>query len=120
MAALKRPDERRLIDHGPPSHVGEVRSLFDRGYRPSVEQAPRLGGAWKRNGDVVSLAQSGAQLCRGVQFVGEVHASSSSRTVRLTPTRRIPKGRARPATARPILPIPTTHSVLFLSVPTAP
>src|ERR687889_568237 len=72
MAALKRLDERRLIDHGPPSHVGEVRPLLDRGYRLSVEQAPRLGGAWKGNGDVVSLAESGAQLRRRVQFVGVV------------------------------------------------
>src|SRR5215210_2334100 len=72
MAALKRLRERRLIDHGPPSHVGEVRPLLDRGYRLSVEQALRLGGAWKRNGDVVSLAESGAQLRRRVQFVGVV------------------------------------------------
>src|SRR5919107_6427667 len=72
MAALKRLDERRLLDYGPPSHVGEVRPLLDRGYRLSVEQAPRLGGAWKRNGYVVSLAESGAQLCRRVQFVGVV------------------------------------------------
>src|SRR5215208_3078912 len=70
MAVLKRLRERRLIDHGPPSHVGEVRPLLDRGERLSVEQAPRLGGAWKRNGDVVSLAESGAQFRRRVQFIG--------------------------------------------------
>src|ERR671924_2360869 len=69
MAALKRPDERRLVDHGTPSHVGEVRTPLDGGYRLSVQQAPRLGGAWKCNGDVVSLAESGAQLPRRVQFV---------------------------------------------------
>src|ERR671921_1513891 len=72
MAALKRLDERRLLDYGPPSHVGEVRPLLDRGYRLSVEQAPRLGGAWKRNGDVVSFAESGAQFRRRVQFIGVV------------------------------------------------
>src|SRR5215203_4041863 len=72
MTALKRLRERRLIDHGPPSHVSEVRPLLDRGYRLSVEQAPRLGGAWKRDSDVVSLAESGAQLRRRVQLIGVV------------------------------------------------
>src|SRR5215218_5908644 len=72
MAVLKRLRERHLIDHGTPSHVGEVRPLLDRGYRLSVEQAPRLGGAWQRNGDVISLAERGAQLRRRAQFVGVV------------------------------------------------
>src|SRR5215207_7899460 len=68
VAAPKRLDERRLIDHGAPPHVGEVRPLLDRSYRLGIEQPLRLGRAWQRYGDVVGLAKSAVQLRRLVQF----------------------------------------------------
>src|SRR5215211_3825362 len=72
MAALKRLDERRLIDHGTPSYVDEVGTPFDSGYRLRVEQPLRLGRAWQCHSNVVRLAEGAAQLRRRVQLIGVV------------------------------------------------
>src|SRR5215210_417760 len=72
MAAPERLDERRLVDYGTPTHVGEVSSLPGCGNCLGVDQPPRLGGARERNGDVVGPAERGVKLRRRVQLVGVV------------------------------------------------
>src|SRR5215208_2457654 len=120
MSALKRLYERRLVDHRTPSHVGEVRPLLDRGYRLSVEQALRLGSAWKRNGDVVSLAESGAQLRRRVHFVGVVAGFVVLAHRALDPDDAHTEGSSPPCYSAPNTPHPDHAQRLVLECPHSP